>query len=423
MTPIVGVLSDQITTKWGKRKPWYVFGVFFVVPTFLGIFAYPAFVNYGKVRDDIRNAWYIILPALFNIGWAAVQISHMSIVNQLSGSNRMRDKLVNNRNGFTYAANITVLAFAVLMFKTVDEKTDQFRYMSFLCVGLGFMASSFFMLTINEVQLSAEAKRLDTVYQQSISAGSLTMNSAAPLADDSSKDISLDKTPAAIIDEGEEDRTWKDWLKEGVFYIFGMVYMMVRIAINVTMTMQPFYLTKSTGFLATEEDPTPVELALVPLISYILSLIFSLFLQQRLTRFLRNRFLPMLVAIVIIVATSVPLAFLNESTQSYVYPLVGFQGIGLAIMLNTATSMISDVVGKDAENSAFVYGCYSLFDKFANGGLLFFLIDSYESDGEALKIIMSVTPIVCAVVSFILTYLGAKFYSNKLAKITGVRTN
>jgi len=35
-------------------------------------------------------------------------------------------------------------------------------------------------------------------------------------------------------------------------------------------------------------------------------------------------------------------------------------------MLNTATSLISDVIGSDAENSAFVYGCYSLFDKFAN---------------------------------------------------------
>ena len=60
--------------------------------------------------------WYITLPAIFNVGWASVQIAHMSIVNQLSYTNRLRDRMINNRNGFTYAANITVLIVAVLLF-------------------------------------------------------------------------------------------------------------------------------------------------------------------------------------------------------------------------------------------------------------------------------------------------------------------
>ena len=37
-------------------------------------------------------------------------------------------------------------------------------------------------------------------------------------------------------------RTWVDWLKAETFYVHGMVYMLVRIAVNVTMTIQPFYL-------------------------------------------------------------------------------------------------------------------------------------------------------------------------------------
>jgi hypothetical protein len=36
-------------------------------------------------------------------------------------------------------------------------------------------------------------------------------------------------------------------------------------------------------------------------------------------------------------------------------------------MINTSTSLISDVIGKEAENSAFVYGFYSFMDKIANG--------------------------------------------------------
>lgn len=51
-------------------------------------------------------------------------------------------------------------------------------------------------------------------------------------------------------------------------------------------------------------------------------------------------------------------------------------------MQNTATSLISDVIGNDTANSAFVYGVYSLFDKFANGGILFFMIANFASDGR-----------------------------------------
>lgn len=45
----------------------------------------------------------------------------MSIVNQLTCSNRRRDKLANNRNGFTAAANICILIFALIAFVFIDN--------------------------------------------------------------------------------------------------------------------------------------------------------------------------------------------------------------------------------------------------------------------------------------------------------------
>lgn len=89
MTPLVGVLSDMFNTPCGKRTPWYIFGTIFVVPTFLGIFIYPSFINELILKPDgtpvtdedgrtesvnptLRQAWYITLPALFNVGWASV---------------------------------------------------------------------------------------------------------------------------------------------------------------------------------------------------------------------------------------------------------------------------------------------------------------------------------------------------------------
>ena len=131
----------------------------------------------------------------------------------------------------------------------------------------------------------------------------------------------------------------------------------------------------------------------------------------------------MLIAIIIIVITSAPLFFLtdNPSIRWLVYPLAGFQGIGLAIMLNTATSLISDVIGTDTANSAFVYGCYSFFDKIANGLLLLNMIASFSDDADALKYILAFVPIGCSIMTYLLTYIGNKYFSNKMAKITGLK--
>jgi hypothetical protein len=75
-------------------------------------------------------------------------------------------------------------------------------------------------------------------------------------------------------------------------------------------------------------------------------------------------------------------------------------------MLNTATSLISDVIGSDAEGSAFVYGVYSLLDKFSNGFILYYIVANYSDDDHSLRLIMAYAPIICAVSSYILTFIG-----------------
>lgn len=279
-----------------------------------------------------------------------------------------------------------------------------------MCLCLGAFTSFFYMCTIREVPLTKISKELNDQYKK------------AAMGD-------LDEVDQSNDDENKgsqsayQGKDWKGWLKEATFYIHGIIYMMVRVAVNVTMTMMPFYLNIVTKFEMTDDNPTPVALAIVPLISYIMSLLFSLFVQRPMTRVLKNRFYPMLISILVITVTSAPMAFLSKETRNWVYPLAGFQGIGLAIMLNTATSLISDVIGNDSENSAFVYGSYSLFDKFANGLVLLWMINQFTEDEKALKWIIGLTPIICAVCAYILTWAGNKFFSHKMAKITGINEN
>ena len=83
-TPIVGTLSDKLNCPCGKRNGWYLFGTLLVIPSFMGIFMDFSFVS--DRSTTFQNIWYCVLPAIFNIGWACVQISHLAIVNTLSYS-------------------------------------------------------------------------------------------------------------------------------------------------------------------------------------------------------------------------------------------------------------------------------------------------------------------------------------------------
>lgn len=134
----------------------------------------------------------------------------------------------------------------------------------------------------------------------------------------------------------------------------------------------------------------------------------------------------MLLSIAIISLSCAPLFFLNKESRNLVYPLSGLQGIGQAIMTNTGTSLISDVIGNESKTSAFVYGSYSLLEKLINGVILYWMISAYTGADMAnnelpLRLIMSLTPIVCSISAFICTYLGNKLFSDKLSKITGIK--
>jgi hypothetical protein len=44
--------------------------------------------------------------------------------------------------------------------------------------------------------------------------------------------------------------------------------------------------------------------------------------------------------------------------------------------MNTGINMISEVIGTSGSSGAFVFGMYSLLDKFSNGFLIYFLLGS-----------------------------------------------
>lgn len=108
-TNLVGFLIDKTNTRIGKRTPWFLFGTFLVIPSFILTFntcyacellcgwSDEVACNTGKY-EIIAYVYYITLPAIFNIGWAAVQISTMSIIVSITYDQKQRDSLISYRN-------------------------------------------------------------------------------------------------------------------------------------------------------------------------------------------------------------------------------------------------------------------------------------------------------------------------------------
>ena len=65
-----------------------------------------------------------------------------------------------------------------------------------------------------------------------------------------------------------------------------------------------------------------------------------------------------------------------------------------------------------------MYGAYSFLDKLANGVLLFFITANAINDTESLKWIIAIIPIACSFGALLLTYVGKRLYSDRLAKLS-----
>lgn len=163
-TPAVGYLSDNIKFRWGKRTPWYVIGTVLIVPTFYGTFHKCLFCSWGGYEEPYAETcnglltfYYMLFPALFNVGWAAVQISNMSLVINITASQQRRDRLVSGRNAFTYIAGISILVLMSILFSTSLNPEQQFYVMVYIVTGVGCLCSLAYLFGVPELSLSKKS--------------------------------------------------------------------------------------------------------------------------------------------------------------------------------------------------------------------------------------------------------------------------
>ena len=404
-TPFVGIMSDKTDTRCGKRTPWYVGGTILVVICFSLIFQ-PCFIcNKDHTYSTMELMYYLVLPSLFNIGWASVQVAHMSLLPQISANKKNKDRMVRIRTGFTFISQFLSLMISLIVFLNIKDKVVQYQYLSLLCVILGIITTIVFLFNCKEVILS---KNIDKYVEE--------MRTALFNLSSSNEDSIKANTYKENIPQGNENETekidWKYWMKKKDFYAYMIVYMFVRLSINVTGSMIPYYLQNVLNFRQGNEGQTPVEISIVLIISMLGSVFNSIILQEYVLKG-KNRLLMIIYSSLFVFAGCLPILFINEDSRYFIYILSFIYGVGFSLALSTASSLCNDVVSSKGKYGAFVYGAYSFSDKMSCGIVLMFFLRCVKNNNELLKYMTALMAPISMMLALLMVFFMKKILNNK----------
>lgn len=392
-TPLVGIFSDKFSFgNYGRKKFWHLLGSIAVLLSFPLIFN-PCVFNCDNSSTSNRLAYYSIFISLFQFGWAATQVSHLSLIPDLTPISNERVGLNSLRYSWTVISSITVYIITWLVL-SVDESTStntndnnnstfsltnylsqeshhwssdeisnkslgdstigptdapKFRILIISILSLGAFFTLLFHLIVDETSRSKSNNNQvkDNDEPQSTS-DEETNNQQNGNTDQRSRNVE------------DPHLKWWEWFSVPQFYSLGVLYMGTRLVINITQVYIPFYLHFTLNL-------RKQSIAYIPLVMYCASFIASL-ATKYLDRRLGKRLLYAIGCIMS--AATYTWMYLSEGSFYRVYGiffvviLLGFSG---AIMLVISLGLTNDLIGHNTSSGAFVFGAMSFLDKVSNG--------------------------------------------------------
>ncbi|KAH0782425.1 hypothetical protein KY290_002023 [Solanum tuberosum] len=336
MTIIAGELIDRF----GHFKIWHAVGTVLVSAAFSS-FYWGVCVPCKIIGIDtplVQMIGYYMFDIIFSGGWSCTQVSHMAMVNGLTLDQTSRVACVSCRNAFTMVASLIVYGIGFFIFnssvKQVEIK-EQYHLLATITVLIGCFFVILFHLGTKEPRV---------------------------------KQVSHTTNPRGS--------SWKRWLKNGLYYRVASIYVLTRVVTNISQVFLALYVISDLHMSQSSK-------ALVPAIIYLCSFITSILLQELEWSSHRLKAIFSVGGFLWLFCSAVVLSLpINMNVFMYILSVV--IGIANAFMMVTSVGMESELVDKEVEGSAFVYGSLGCVEKVLCGVMLY-ILESYES----------VTPAAC----------------------------
>ncbi|KAK6804163.1 hypothetical protein RDI58_001947 [Solanum bulbocastanum] len=406
------IFAGELIDRFGHFKVWHIAGSVLVAVSFSSVFGgcLPCKLI-GSDSAMLQTIGYSVFAAIFNVGWAATQVSHIageysllldfyhdtnayplfcelgkmsvslfmvssqiavpSMVNCITLNSTSRVVLASCRNAFTMVANLSLYAVAFVVFNIVGAGTpaaveNQYRWIAYISIFIGSCFVVVFAIGTREPRLKLEAHV-----------------------------------------KGYVRISWMYWFKKILYHQVALVYVLTRLVTNVSQAFLAFYVINDLQMSLSSK-------ALVPAIIFVCSFVVSILLQeikwtsQRLKGFYTAGGL-------LWVLCGIGILLLPRNMKAYMYILSIFIGIANALIMVTGVGMQSVLVGRDLNGCAFVYGSLSFMDKMICGVALF-ILESYQRSTSELhncslsyhffslnRYALGFVPAVCALLGVIVT--------------------
>ncbi|KAK4470273.1 hypothetical protein MN116_005844 [Schistosoma mekongi] len=378
------------------RKIWHLIGGILIISSFPLIFGPP--LGSSNSSTVARMIYYLPLVAIFQAGWAAVQITHLAIINELSMESSERTLLTSLRYLFTVLSNLLVYISTFLLLQHQRHSSNNnmhndtirslfneeilpsrrllYNKVEYIVLPMvmtshplskcsNHSVASPSVIDFGKDDIPAFQKLGFTI----IGVGGLTMllfhfgvrkkdfvNSVPTIT---TADIPIYESINGISYPVYEITTWKDWLRLPLFWILGFYYMFVRLIVNVSQAYLTIYLLYSLRL-------PKITMALVPLTVYLTSIATTL--VQKPVQDLISRETNSGVGLIFVTIFCILVNYPGDPPILHrIYIAAGILGIGCTIILITSLAMVSDLIAKNQRHGAFVYGYMSFTDKLANG--------------------------------------------------------
>lgn len=82
-TPVIGILCDKTRTRYGRRKIWHLVGTIMVAIS-LFFFWHTCLPCNHSTPLGLKIFYFAVPISIFQFGWASVQISHLSLIPELT---------------------------------------------------------------------------------------------------------------------------------------------------------------------------------------------------------------------------------------------------------------------------------------------------------------------------------------------------
>ncbi|KAK4871773.1 hypothetical protein RN001_015897 [Aquatica leii] len=324
VTPIIGWAVD----KTGNLKLWHVAGTTAVGVGFSLIFS----VN---SNDDSwwSLLWYGALIILFQIGWATVQISHLSIIPSISRDHTHSADLTTIRYAASVCCGITVYLITWIVLKTNHEPDKvgpndfyKFREIALILTSIGVLCSALFYCGLHTVNHNYE---------------------------DLSKNNPLNER--------------SNLLKTSIIYQVSLLYMASRLFTTLNLIYTPLFLEeRQTADVANSDIRQAI--AIVPLVTFLSSFFTSIILKCR-SQQVTDKLIYIIGSILSLTACAWIAIGMHYDLTYQIYGIATLTGIGSSSTMISSLCITADVA-KTHKLGGSVYSIVTFTDKLISGGIV-----------------------------------------------------